>query len=142
MIHTAKIIKLVDSIGKYEIAVNNFYLNYRQYPGDATQFTPPGDGDGRLSYSSGCAASPNDALSTEEYSQVWAHLSQAGMVDKNYVPYSPTSDCTGGVHPSYSSSNLNDVVWPGIETNSSIPSYGRYTPMQPVRYANQNFGFF
>lgn len=110
MITTARITKIASQLQQYEVAVQNFRTNYKQLPGDSTFFTPPGDNDFIIGSAGGCAPAPNAKLSADEYTQVWAHLSQAKMLDKAYTSYSPRS-CNGD-HDAYQTVTNYDVVIP------------------------------
>ena len=93
LIDSARVGKLVRDIGQYEIAINNFKMNFRHYPGDSPHFTPAGDGDDSTDH-----VNCNGSYSGYESVQYWAHLSQSGMISEDYVAYSPQS-CGGGPSP-------------------------------------------
>lgn len=103
MIQTVKIQRLIRDLAQYEIAVTNFRTNYKIDPGDDPYFSPPGAPDGALSVGDTDgdrlpnATFCNGALWNAEDYQLWAHLSQARMIDKIYPAFSPT-DCPGGTH--------------------------------------------
>lgn len=97
MIHGVKINRLISDLKQYEIAVVQFQSRFNQYPGDSAYFIPPGNNNGTVDNGSFCAAAPNSSLSDSESNQTWAHMSQAKMLPKAYVPYSP-GNC-GGPHP-------------------------------------------
>ncbi len=118
MIHSAKINRFVKEVSQYEISIQNFKLNYRSYPGDAPSFTPPGNGNGAIGLGGGCAASPNDALSAGESTQVWAHLAQANMSSTRFEAYSP-STCPAGTHAAgYGNEVYAGVLWPYTEVDA------------------------
>ncbi len=93
MLHTVKIQKLVRDLQQYEIAFNNFKTTYKYYPGDSPMFTPPGNGDDILwrgaAGNSACSTSPSTIYDNFEAYNTFAHLSQAGMIKTNYVPFTP-----------------------------------------------------
>lgn len=101
IISSAKVSKMVKELGQHEVAVNNFYTNYRYYPGDAPMFSPPGNATNDLLYAGNgnltpcSAAEPGSA--NYEPRQSWFHLSQAGMVKEKYIKYTPEA-CTPGGH--------------------------------------------
>ncbi len=108
MISTAKTQQIIRNLQQYEVAINNFRLNYKKYPGDSSNFIPPGNNDEQLDLGGGGSSSQcNGLLSNSENQQVFAHLVEAGMITGNYVPYSPATAC-GGPH----SDNIADI--PGV----------------------------
>lgn len=107
MISSAKIQNLIGSIQKYEIAVSNFTLNYKFYPGDDSAFQPPGNQSGGTDGVWSC----NGLYHTAEWMQVLAHLSQTGMVDKTYRPWSPIM-YGGPDSNSNGDQALDGVTWP------------------------------
>jgi prepilin-type N-terminal cleavage/methylation domain-containing protein len=90
MMETARIQNLMKNLQQYEAAATKFKEAYQYYPGDSPDFIPAGNGDNILSWGSAgvgkdCGSSPNELMSNYEYHQFFAHLSQAGMLDKNYI---------------------------------------------------------
>lgn len=148
MMQTTKVQRVIRDLWQYEIAINNFKMNYRSYPGDAAQFVPPGDGNDEFGYGAAgavnCATAPDAALSNLEQYQVWAHLTQAGMIKGDYSPYS-SSICPGGVHSSdYGDLAHAGVIWPYTELDSLAMSafgYPRNVPVYFFKITNQNATF-
>jgi len=102
LIESAKVSRFASDLRQYEIAVTQFYGKFKQYPGDSSFFTPPGNADGALAFGANgdwveCAAVPNATLSNREYTQVWGHLSQSGMLSKNYPAFSPANGSGYGI---------------------------------------------
>ncbi len=102
MIHTAKVGRLVTTLEQYEIASNNFKLNYNYIPGDSPSFSSAGNGDGVLLDGEG-SNHCNGTLSNDERDSFYAHLSQAKMIKDEYVPFS--YDFCGGDYNIYDSKN-------------------------------------
>lgn len=114
MIQTAKVQRLLNDISQYEIAISNFKMNYKFYPGDSKYFDPPGNEDNAIeNASSGCEG----AIIINEYNQPWSHISQASMLSKAYLQYSPIS-CTGTHNNNYNDSTLAGIVYPYTELDS------------------------
>jgi prepilin-type N-terminal cleavage/methylation domain-containing protein len=121
MIATVKIQRQIRDILQYEIAINNFKNNYRYYPGDAKQFTPPGDGNNILDYAGGSVGGclpPN--YSNSENAQSFAHLTQAKMISTNYAPYTPTA-CGGSM--GNLANNSAGIIGPYTELDSKAAAY-------------------
>ena len=124
LIESAKVSRFASDLRQYEIAVTQFYGKFKQYPGDSSFFTPPGNNNGAIAWgvngNNQCAAAPNGTLSNREYTQVWGHLSQSGMLSKNYPAFSPANggfygNC-GGVH---SGKDLESgKFWPHTDLSS------------------------
>jgi prepilin-type N-terminal cleavage/methylation domain-containing protein len=121
MIATVKIQRQIRDILQYEIAINNFKNNYRYYPGDALQFTPPGDGNNKLDYAGG---SPGGCIppnySNNESVQAFGHLTQAKMISTNYVPFTPIA-CGGSMSNTPSASA--GVIAPYTELDTKAAAY-------------------
>jgi len=138
LIESAKINRMTSDIRQYEIAVTLFYKKYKNFPGDSPSFIPPGNGDKILSTASACAAAPNATLSGFENNQVFAQLSQAKMLNKTYLPYSPLS-CGG--------TNDNDfelaVVTPYTELDGKAATLtgNKREPIFTDKQAGNNFNF-
>jgi prepilin-type N-terminal cleavage/methylation domain-containing protein len=95
MVESAKTSRGIQKISSYESAITQFFESFKQIPGDSNLFIPHGDNDRRFD-STAC----NGVYSGSDYSHVWAHLSDSGMIDETYVPYQPAAPC-GGTHTSY-----------------------------------------
>ena len=144
LIDSAKVNRIVSDLKQYEVAVIQFYSKFKSYPGDAQFFLPPGatnnmlnvgdtNGDG-LEDGNSC----NGTFSNEETRQVWAHLSQAKMLSKNYLAHSPTN-CGGAHNDSYDHGSLAGIVWP--YTEFSAFGFTKYPYYAGKSSATTNFNF-
>lgn len=145
MIESVKTNRLVSDLRQYEIATVQFRNKFKRYPGDSQFFSPPGAPNDALgsgdSNGDGLAdiAACNGALSNTEEIQVWAHLSQAKMLTKNYVPFSPQGVCTGGVHAGGNTDkSLDGIIAPFTEYK--VGSFTKY-PIRTYKVAGGNFYF-
>ena len=128
LIESVKINRFVSDLKQYEVATNLFKNKFKFYPGDAPYFSPPGTGNNKLNYGAGgtidadgdgsdfCGSGSNSAFSNFETTQVWAHLSQSGMLSKTYRAYSPPT-CGG------TDSNTRTSIAPYTELNSAAAQY-------------------
>jgi type II secretory pathway pseudopilin PulG len=114
MIETAKIQRLGGDLMQYDAATTNFKKTYRYYPADAPQFVPAGNGDGEIGEGEGTCQ--GTALHWEQ-TQFFAHLSQAEMLEKTYVPYQPKDPCDGTQQGVYE--DQFGVVAPYTELNET-----------------------
>ncbi len=101
LIQSVKINRLVSDLRQYEVAVTQFYSKFKRYPGDAPYYSPPGSGNNLLNFGTGgtidasgngsgfCGNGSYSTYSNFETTQVWAHLSQSGMLSEKYREYSP-----------------------------------------------------
>lgn len=90
MIDTARGQRVINDLQKYEVAVKNFKSSYRFYPGDSPDFSIAGNGDNVLYFAGaalGCGGGP--MTDGNENYQVFIQMSEAGMLDKSYAPYTP-----------------------------------------------------
>ncbi len=118
MIQTVKIQRLTRDLLQYDVAVHNFLLNYKMYPGDSSLFSPPGNNNGIIDGGGGCVGT----LYNFEGYQAFAHLSQAGMIDKSYQAYSPIL-CLGSHNNNiYNTSNAG-LIAPYNEINSTVATF-------------------
>lgn len=91
-------------------------MNYNYEPGDSPYFIPPGNGNGVHDSNGGgngdnsCNLS-DPTYSSEESSQVWAHLTQSKMLSGGYVGFQP-SDCGGSHATSSAPDQMAGVVFP------------------------------
>lgn len=121
LIHSAKVQTVVKIVSQYEIAVTNFQVRYKQFPGDSDKFYPAGNvnsliDEGDQVYGGDCG----DGYGSEEYKNAFAHLSQARMVTDSFVPMceSPVSHFfadtanAGVVHPALPAGEIYaDYMW-------------------------------
>lgn len=83
LIRSSKRQEVIKEYGRFDAAVNNFYLKYNGIPGDfarATSFWPTasnGNGDGRIDYNGSFVA-------TGEEHYAWQHMVLAGMIEGDY----------------------------------------------------------
>lgn len=149
LIATARIDSLIHDLGHYEAAISNFRGSYKKYPGDSSNFVPPGRGNGDIGLGGASGVTncsfTHPALSNLEMYSVWTHLSQAGMLKEKYPPYSPKS-CTGGIHDSdYNKAVLEVDLAPMVALDSKAAAYvGGYTPYPLEGYMQPqgNFSIF
>lgn len=138
MILTAKVNRLITDLHSYEIGVKNFYNNFRYYPGDAPQFTPPGDGDGALAnLVAGCAAAPNTGIANFEAANFWGQLSETGMIGKKFFPL-PCNPALAYEDPSYAGVN-----WPYTTLTDDAASFmnRKKQPIFPGKVSDHNLSF-
>jgi len=108
MVHQAKLKNIVSDVGKFQVAVNEFSMQYNALPGDfngATRYwtscvddvpntnTCNGDGNRKIEYA--------NSASSPERLRAWQHLDLAGIIDGPY----PGVDTVGGGQQS----NVKDI---------------------------------
>jgi prepilin-type N-terminal cleavage/methylation domain-containing protein len=109
MMTTAKDEMFLKNLQQYEIAADNFKTSYKYYPGDAPNFTPPGNGDGYIGSGYNCSYG---TYAAEGY-QIFAHLSQAGMLQANYAPLWCSGNYTAVVNAPYTQLSAYAAGFPG-----------------------------
>ncbi len=118
MVDTARVTRIVKDLSTYEIAISQFYNNFKTIPGDSNQFTPAGNGN-RVFDSGACIG----ANSGDESTQVWGHLSLAGMLKDSFGAYRPTG-CAGGTHnATYEDISNAGIVWPFMVVDGPAAAY-------------------
>lgn len=122
LIDSARSAKLTGAITVYESAINLFKSKFNQYPGDSSYFSPSGNFDNEINKIDGtganCAPAPDDAYGNAEYQNVWAHLSQAKTLDKEYIRYSRI-DCGGGHPNGFFTAELAGITAPYSDTSKT-----------------------
>ena len=108
LIRSAEVVRFISQIGGYNAAVNTFRGKYDCLPGDcgrATRFWPTVSGNcyngGNTVYSASTCDGDGDGMvamtvpadGNNELYRVWQHLSNAGLVDRNYAGNSSGSCC-------------------------------------------------
>ena len=116
MITAARITRYVKDIEQYDIVLSNFKMAYNTEPGDSKMFNPPGNGNGIVDSTGVTCNDTATGYYAAEDTQVWAHLSQAGMIKGDYQPF--TSIWCGGVGSSWWGGETVDG--PGI----NAPAFG------------------
>jgi len=133
LIDSVRTSRLVSNIGQYEIAVKQFEKKFKKYPGDSPFFSPPGTGDDSLWLgAAGAVSCAGGGLTNFEPLQVWAHLSQSGMLSKNYPAYDDTN--CGGKHDYTSRKN--------IVPNTKVENYNGIMPINVSKqFVTDNLAF-
>lgn len=121
IIQGAKINRLVGDFGQYEVAVKQFYLKFKQLPGDSNLMAAPGDNNGYFDQGYDCEG----AYSNKEQYQFWGHLSKTNMLSTRFELWSPTT-CGGSHSTDPTNASQYGLLYPYYKLNSEdvakIPS--------------------
>ena len=126
----------IRKLQQYEIAITNFNTNFKSVPGDSPYFTPSGDNDGSSNGAGGC----NGIYSGDEWTHIWAHLSQAKMINGDYKAFAPDY-CGGdmidnGAPEYYPDFSKNRLYGSTLTQNGYVPI--RLQIWNKVRYYSYN----
>lgn len=109
LIESAKIQGQIRQIQQYAIIVKTFRDRFKQLPGDSDLFTPAGNNNDCFNeYGNSCLGGLNLA---DEPVAFWRHISDSGLIDKNYSEAFGASGGIAGVnYPKAVFDNVSIVV--------------------------------